>query len=220
MGKIALYYHEVSPPSRAVLMVAKELGLELDLKPVDLLNGQQNGPEYRKMFPEGLVPAIDDNGFYLWEGQAILTYLVEKYSPGHSLYPTDLKERAQVNRWLYFDNGSLFPAVRVLTSPVYLLGAEMSPQNAKACREKLSFLDKDLEGKAYLVGGRLSLADISCYATVSYLSAYDFDLNMFKNLIEWKTIVKDELLCNWEVNEQPLETWKSYLLEKKAKSAP
>lgn len=58
------------------------------------------------------MPAIDDGGFKLGESRAIATYLCNKYAPDSELYPKDPKKRAQVDRLLYFDAGTLFNATR------------------------------------------------------------------------------------------------------------
>jgi glutathione S-transferase len=196
-------------------MVAKELGVELELRTVDLLAREQDSPDYRKKFPEGLVPSLDDNGFYLWEGGAIMTYLVDKYSPGHSLYPTDPQSRAHVHRFLHFDNGSLFPSVRTLTSPMYQKGLDMDPVNETACRQKVALLDQALEGKSYLVGENRTLADLTCYSTIGYLASYGLELEEYPNLGKWLTRLREEMPFDREVNEKPIENWRKFLLDKK-----
>lgn len=64
---IDLYYVPGSSPCRAVLLTAKALGLELNLKLVDLHHGEHMKPEFLKMNPQHTVPTLNDNGFCLWE---------------------------------------------------------------------------------------------------------------------------------------------------------
>ncbi|KRT81940.1 Glutathione S-transferase, partial [Oryctes borbonicus] len=109
--KMDLYIASMSPPCNAVLLVAKALKLNLNVKEVNLTNGDNKTPEFLKMNPQHTVPTLDDSGFYLWESRAILTYLVNKYgSRDDPLYPKDPKPRALVEQRLYFDAINLYPA--------------------------------------------------------------------------------------------------------------
>ncbi|CAD7084917.1 unnamed protein product [Hermetia illucens] len=86
-----LYYSPLSAPCRSILMTAKALGLELNLKPTHLSAGDHLTPEYLKMNPQHTIPTLNDHGFILWESRPILVYLVEKYGKGSSLYPADVQ---------------------------------------------------------------------------------------------------------------------------------
>jgi len=89
-------------------MTARELGVALNLKFINGFGGKETRTaEYRKLNPQHTVPLLDDNGFILAESRTIMRYLVNKYQPGSSLYPTDPKERAKVDRFLDFDCGTL-----------------------------------------------------------------------------------------------------------------
>lgn len=76
--KLILYGHYVSQPSRAVLWLLKIHHLPFDFKKVEPLAGDTRKDDFKTCFPTGLAPAIDDNGFYLAEGSAIMQYLCEK----------------------------------------------------------------------------------------------------------------------------------------------
>jgi len=68
-----------------------------------------NTPDYRKLNPNGLVPTIDDEGFILWESNAIVRYLAAKHAAG-TLWPTDLKVRGDADRWMDWCTSTLWPA--------------------------------------------------------------------------------------------------------------
>jgi len=100
---LKLYYLSASPPSRAVLLGIRNLGLEVDVITVNLFKGEHFKQEFKNLNPVHQVPVIDDNGFVLSESRAILGYLVNKFQPGSTLYPTDAKKRAIVDQRMYYD---------------------------------------------------------------------------------------------------------------------
>ncbi|CAG2175232.1 unnamed protein product, partial [Oppiella nova] len=94
-------------PCRAVLMTARELAIEINIKSMDLNNGDQLKPEYLEINPAHMVPTIveTDTGFTIWESRAIMKYLCNRYAPDGQLYPKTPKQRALVDRALDFDVG-------------------------------------------------------------------------------------------------------------------
>ena len=64
---IDIYYLPGSPPCRAVLLTAKALGLEMNLKRLELMKGEHLKPEFLKINPQHTIPTIIDNGFCMWE---------------------------------------------------------------------------------------------------------------------------------------------------------
>jgi hypothetical protein len=108
-----LYYHPLSSNARRVLMTARHLGIDLELVQVDLSQGAQNRPEFLKLNPNHRVPVLEHDGFVLWESYAIMQYLAD-LTPGQTLYPTELKARADVNRWLFWCGQDFMPGAAIL----------------------------------------------------------------------------------------------------------
>ena len=79
----------------------QELGVEFEPITVNLVAGEHRRPEFLKINPAGKLPVLVDGDLVLTESVAIVLYLAEKY-PEKGLLPTDLADRAQVNRWLLF----------------------------------------------------------------------------------------------------------------------
>lgn len=107
-----LYYSKLSPPCRAVVLTIRNLGLEVEIRVIDTLKGEQHTPEYLKINPLHQIPVYTegDLDFVLTESRAISCYLAG--SAKSKLYPIDLKRRAVVDARMYFDATSLFPAVK------------------------------------------------------------------------------------------------------------
>ena len=94
-------------------MTALHLGVQLELVLVDLAKGAQRSPEFLALNPNGRVPVLVDGDFVLTESHAIMQYLAD-ITPGQTVYPTDVKCRADVNRWLFWNAQHFQPAVGVL----------------------------------------------------------------------------------------------------------
>lgn len=106
---LQLYYTLGSPPSRAALHVIRILGVEVDVKNMDLVDKkEQLSADYLKINPIHQVPALVDGNFVVVESRAIMAYLVNSRKPGHELYPTDPKVRALIDQRLYFDCVNFF----------------------------------------------------------------------------------------------------------------
>lgn len=82
----------------------------MQVKNIDIFNGEQHTPEYLKINPLNQIPAFVDGDFVLTESKAIATYLAN--SNKSPLYPTDYKKRAHIDSKLYFDSSNFFPALR------------------------------------------------------------------------------------------------------------
>ena len=126
--------------------------------------GVVNTQQYRNLNPNGLVPTLEDEGFVLWESNAIVRYLAAKHSAG-KLWPEDLKERAEADRWMDWQATAFWPAFRPLfwnlvrTPPDQRDQAAMEESRLKTA-EILAYLDAHLRNRSYIVGDALTMGDI------------------------------------------------------------
>lgn len=112
---IQFFHAPTSGPSRAALMVARAVGVPLEIKTFDLGKKEQINDEFLKINPQHCVPTIvDEDGFIVWESKAIAGYLVDKYGNDDTLYPKDLKKRTLINQRLYYDASSLYALIRAI----------------------------------------------------------------------------------------------------------
>lgn len=105
-----LYHHPVSPPSRAALLAIRNLGIECEVKVVDIYKGEQFSPDFLRLNPIHQVPVFTEGDFVLTESRAIVTYLAN--ATKSKLYPEDPKKRAIIDSRLFFDASTVFPTLR------------------------------------------------------------------------------------------------------------
>src|SRR5947207_807028 len=94
------FYFNAAPNPNKVALFLEESGLPYELVPVDTRKGDQFKPEFLKVNPNGKVPAIDDDGVFVFDSNAILLYLAEK--TGKFLPANTPANRAQTLSWLMF----------------------------------------------------------------------------------------------------------------------
>lgn len=128
--------------------------------------GVVDTPEYRRMNPNGLVPVLEEeDGFVLWESNAIVRYLAAAQGEG-SLWPSDRRRRADADRWMEWQSTSFTPAMRdafwqlIRTAPVERNDAVLS-RSVAASERMAAILDAHLADRAFLIGDAFSAADIA-----------------------------------------------------------
>jgi glutathione S-transferase len=157
------------PTARALGIVALKnyLGLDCEVQSIDLGRGDQLTPQYAALNPNRKMPTLDDDGFVLWESNAILFYMAAKH-PNSGLWPADLQGQADVLRWLAWQ-GAHWDAescgmVGYENASKAVLGLG-PPDPAFIARGEQNFarfaavLDASLRGKTWLLGERLTIAD-------------------------------------------------------------
>lgn len=193
-AKMELYYAPYSPPCRAVLLTIRYLGLPVTLRKLDMLQRAEHKQVwFLTINPIHTVPALDDNGFTLWESRAIMTYLVQKHGKDDSLYPKDLQQRALVDKMLYFDIGVLYRSIIDYWNPQVLGSEPPDSQKANLLKQSLEYLDTFLKGSKYVCGNHMTVADFSLLASVTTLDTYDYDYSSYSNLKRWVDSFKEDL---------------------------
>ncbi|KAL5280634.1 hypothetical protein ACFFRR_004561 [Megaselia abdita] len=186
MAPIILYHNCVSTPSRFALLAFRNLGIDVEIRNVDLLKKEQLKPEFLKINPQHTVPTMDDNGFVLWESGAIAQYLAETYAKDSPLYPQDTKKKALVNQRLQFYLGTMLPRMRQVTHPILFEGLKEIPEvKRKLLYDAFGFLDQFLNGSDWLAGDHVTLADLSILANITTIVSFGADISEFKNLSAW-----------------------------------
>lgn len=172
-----------------VLWCCGELGLNFRRIDAGREFGGNDTPEYRQLNPNGLVPTIDDDGFVLWESNAIVRYLAAKHG-AHILYPTDLRSRFDIERWMDWHATTLWPALRpvffglIRTLPEQRDAAAMRAAQEEAERA-FSILNRQLSGREFITGDTFTIADIPLGIATYRWFALEIDRPSLPDLEEW-----------------------------------
>jgi len=187
-----LYYNPLSPNGRRARLAAAVLGSNVDEKVVDFSKGEHKSPEYLALNPNGAVPTLVDGDFVLTESRAIMQYLASK-KPESGLLPRDEASRADVTRWQFWDAAHFSPALGTLAFEKIIKGmmGMGEPDNAKVGEALANFrrfaavLNLRLDGKAYVVGNALTIADLTLASSLMYSSQTDAPVSEFSNVESW-----------------------------------
>ncbi|EED79275.1 predicted protein [Postia placenta Mad-698-R] len=162
-----LYSHVGGPNGWKVVLALEILGLTYETVYLDFKTGEQKAAGHTKFNPNGRIPTIIDHkndDFVLWESNAILLYLVEKYDTDHKISVTDGNDKFTQLQWLYFQASG--------QGPYYgQLGwfTDYHPEKVPSAIERytnetlriLGVLDSVLSKRTWLVADKLTIADLS-----------------------------------------------------------
>jgi glutathione S-transferase len=203
-----LYQHPMSANARAAIMTVYLLDAPVEFVFVDLQNREQTLPAFLKKNPNHRVPVLEDGDFYLWESRAIMQYLADN-TPGQTLYPTNPRARADVNRWLFWSSQHFSPCISIFfwenvvkgmigrgaADPVELKRGDM------LFNEFATVLDAHLADRQWISGSSLTLADLSIAASYACAAPGKAPVGPFSNLQAWLTRV--QALEAWRRTELP-----------------
>jgi len=187
-----LYHHPMSSNARRAVMTAAHLGAPVELVVIDLAKGGQHAPEFLKLNPNHRVPVLEDDGFVLWESYAIMQYLADQ-TPRQTVYPTEVRARADVNRWLFWCAQHFQPAIGILNWENWIKGmtGQGGPDPAEVRRgEQLVIefgrvLDAHVAGRDWICGHALTLADLAVAASLATTERAKLPVGDFANLQRW-----------------------------------
>ena len=172
-----IYGHPMSTCTRKVLCLMAEKGQPADLVVVDIMKGEGKSPEHLARQPFGQVPAIDDDGFVLFESRAIIRYLDET-RPGPKLTPADARGRAIMEQWISVEQSNFTPPTMKIVMQQFF-----GPMMGKTADEgyvaegltgldrALDVMEKRLASSPFLAGEQFTLADLGYMPYLEYLAA-------------------------------------------------
>lgn len=189
-----ILYSAIGPNPKAVRMFAAEKGIHLDVRQVDMLGGENRREPFLSLNPAGQLPVLEtDGGVAIAEVVAICEYL-EDIAPETPLIGATALERAETRMWtrrldlnimqpmangFRFSDGLIFFENRIRCIP------QAADDLKLTAREWLSWLDRQMEGKTYVCGSRLTLADIMLFANVKFFAKGQPIDPGWKNVAGW-----------------------------------
>ena len=172
-----------------VMWTVHELGLAHTRIDAGLQYGVVNESVYRAMNPNGRVPTIDDDGFVLWESNAVVRYLVARYGPD-ILGAPDARSHALADSWTDWTTTVLAPPMTTLFWGLIRTPQETRDNNAiEAARQQMelavAILDGRLARAAFVGGDRLTFGDIPAGCFIPRWKALPIDRGVHPNVERW-----------------------------------
>ncbi len=192
---IDLYYW-TTPNGHKITIFLEEVGLQYNLIPINIGAGDQFKPEFLKISPNNRIPAIVDSEpadggepISIFESGAILEYLADKTG---KLIPADIRGRAEVLQWLYWQMGGLGPMAGQ-NHHFSIYAPEKIPyainRYVNETGRLYAVLDKRL-GDREFIAGDYSIADIASYPWIVGYERQNQKLEDFPNLQRWFEAIK------------------------------
>lgn len=177
------------PQSRAgrCLWMARELGLQHENVPVHF-RATRESPELLKVNPNARIPALECDGFTLYESMAINLYLARKHGAGTPIAPASLEEEALATQWSFWVMTEIEkPVLTLLLHAMGMAPAEepVLAQARAALDRPLGVLEQHLAGQDWLVGGRFTVADLNVASVMAWAKAAKLDLSPWPRVDAW-----------------------------------
>jgi len=214
---IELYWGSGSPFAWRVMLTLEVKGLEYESKLLEFSKGDHKTAAYLKLNPRGKVPSLKDGDFVLYESLAIMSYIDRKY-PDPPLFGKTPEETGLIWRWLAECESYVVSAGDKLVRPIFfgqgLERVEEIQQGVQTLRDEFKRLDERLARSQWLVGDKLSAADIGIFPITQLVlraaskeAAQPFNLGFlpleqrFPNIARW--VQRIEALPNYQRTYPP-----------------
>jgi len=159
---LKIWGRKTSSNVQKLLWGCEELGVSFER--IDMGGEFGYSDEYKRLNPNCLIPTLDDDGFILWESNACLRYLAAKHG-GSSLWPDDLRDRGNADRWMDWQTTTLWPLLR----PAFLIIVRTPPEKrdqaaidnaAAATGRAWQVLESWLQDRSFVCGTEFTIGDI------------------------------------------------------------
>ena len=197
MERLVLHEYATSGNCYKVRLTASLLGLPLERREYDILKGETRTPEFlTKVNANGRIPVLQVGDRFIPESNAACFYLAD----GSPLIPSDRFERADMLRWMFWEQYNHEPNVATMRFWIAFVGEEhlndaqrgqLGPKRL-AGEAALKLMDEHLAARSFFVGERPGLADIALYAYTHVAEEGGFDLSAYPAVSRWLERVADQ----------------------------
>jgi len=201
-----LYHWPMSHNARKARALAKHLSVDVSEVVLSMQDKDHKKDDFLAINPMGQVPAIKDGDYTVWEANAVLIYLAAQ-SP-NDLLGQSPQEWGSITQWMLWQSTELSPVVPTLHFEHFFKRVKgMEPDTERAAtamsrlKDLLSVLDTALDGKRFLVGDRLTVADFAVAGDFTHARNANFPLQEFKNVSRWLDGI--ESLPAWQNTAPP-----------------
>jgi len=165
----------------------EEVGVPFENVPTHFA-GEAQSEAFRRINPNGRVPALDDDGTIVWESMAINLHLADRY--GKDLAPRDAAERAHMTMWSFWGMTEIEPGlIDAFVHRAMLPADQRKPEVAAAGEAKLArplrVLEQELGRRSWLVGDRFTVADLNVASILLMAALAQVDLKAYPNVVRW-----------------------------------
>ncbi len=186
---LKIWGRKTSSNVQKVLWCCSELGLPYERVDLGGPFGGNRDPQYLAMNPNGRVPTVTDGDLVIWESNTICRYLATLYG-GERLYPRDPALRTHVERWMDWQLATAGPPMSVLLQGLVRMSPQYrSPDVIEAARKEAlaawTIAEGALEGRPWLAGAELSLAEITLGTLLYRWHVLPIERPELKNLRAW-----------------------------------
>ena len=189
-AKIVLHEYALSGNCYKIRLTLAHLGLPYERREYDILKGETRTPEFlNNVNSNGRTPVLQVGDRFLPESNAAVWYLAE----GTKLVPGDRWDRADMLRWMFFEQYNHEPNIATMRFWKAFVGEDnwtelqhrLAPVKREAGDAALKLMDEHLDGRRFFVGDALSIADIALYAYTHVAPDGGFDLKAYPNVMAW-----------------------------------
>ena len=203
---IQVYSDPCTINSHKVLAGLEEMKADYKQNYINYFAGEQKSEEFKKINPHATVPAARDGDLTLTESNAILQYAAD-LSGAETLYPKDLKHRADINRWMLWEAATWFSVCYVYVIENVVKPLMKGEPDQKAIDEQserfhrgAGIMETALSKNERLTGPNVTLADIAVAAPMHLSKASKFPLDRYPNVKRW--LGQIESLESWKSSQE------------------
>jgi len=188
-----LFLSKIAPSAKKISIYLKEKGIDPDVEfvEINILANEQNSPEYKKINPLGKVPVLQlDDDSCINESLSIIEYFEEIY-PQNSMFGETPEKRAKTKAIERFIETEIMSMMAVMAHNIFPLFSKKFNPSAEViayCRKRqidaLEYLDNYIGERTFVIGNKVSVADITLFLTFETAHLIDATINpKYKNII-------------------------------------